>query len=89
MLAALTADHRGATRLCCLHVPFEETLRRHATKPEATEYGEGAMRGWYRELDLLSGAIERVIPAESSLGDTVQLIMSDTRLASQLADSPR
>jgi hypothetical protein len=57
-------------------------LRRHASKAEAeaAEYGEDEMRGWYRERDLLPGGLERVIPAESSLDETVRRIMADTEL---------
>jgi hypothetical protein len=80
MLTALRADHLGVTRCYYLDVPFEETLRRHATKPQAAEYGSAAMRGWYRGLDLLPGAAERVIPAETSLDETIGLIMTDARL---------
>jgi predicted ABC-type ATPase len=43
MLTALREDHQGTTRLYYLHVPFEETLRRHATKPQAADYGEAEM----------------------------------------------
>jgi chloramphenicol 3-O-phosphotransferase len=78
MLTALCADHRGATRLYYLHVPFEETLRRHATKPEATNYGEAEMATWYRELDLLPGVAEQIVSAETSLSDTVRRVMADT-----------
>ena len=87
MLTALSADHLGATRLYYLHVSFEETLRRHATKPEAAEYGEAEMRGWYRELDLLPDGMEHIVSAETSLSDTVQLIMSNTGLASEPTSS--
>jgi predicted kinase len=87
MLTALAGDHRGQTCLYYLHVPFEETLRRHATKPEAAEYGEAEMRGWYHELDLLPGGVEHIVSAETSLSDTVQLIMSDTGFASESASS--
>jgi hypothetical protein len=83
MLTALTADHQGATRLYYLHVPFEETLRRHATKLEATAYGEAEMSAWYRELDLIPDRNEHVITAEASVSDTVQLIMTDAGLASE------
>lgn len=81
MLAALRTDHQGLT--CCyyLHVPFEETLRRHAGKPQAAEYGAAEMRDWYRDLDLLPSAAERVIPAELSLDETVKRIMTDAELA--------
>jgi hypothetical protein len=57
----------------------EETLRRQATKPQAAEYGEAEMSAWYRELDLLPGGIDHVVSAETSLGDTVQLVMGGTR----------
>lgn len=87
MLTALCADHLGVTRRYYLHVPFTETLRRHATKLEATQYGEIEMAIWYRELDLLPGSVEQIISAETSLSDTVQRVMTDTRLASQPATS--
>ena len=81
MLTALCADHHGLT--CCYYfdVPFEETLRRHAGKPQAARYGAAEMSAWYRERDLLSGGIERVILAGSSLEDTVRRIMRDAGLA--------
>ncbi|MGW7791061.1 MULTISPECIES: kinase [Streptomyces] len=81
MLARLRADHRGPTHGYYLDVPFEETLVRHAGKPQAGEYGEAEMRAWYRHLDLLPGGVETVIGADSSLRETVDRIMSDTGLA--------
>jgi hypothetical protein len=87
MLTALCADHLGTTRRYYLQVPFEETLRRHATKPEATKYGEAEMATWYRELDLLPGGVEHIVSAEPSLSDTVQRVMTDTGFASQPAIS--
>ncbi|MFD5897372.1 AAA family ATPase [Streptomyces sp. NPDC060366] len=81
MLAALRADHRGPTRGYYLDVPFEETLARHAGKPQAGEYGEREMRDWYRRLDLLPGGDETVIGADSALAETVERIMLDTGLA--------
>lgn len=35
-------------------VPFEETVRRHNTKPNAHEYGEKELKEWWNERDLLS-----------------------------------
>lgn len=87
MLTALCADHLGVTRRYYLHVPFAETLRRHATKPEATQYGEAEMAAWYRELDLLPGRAEQIVSAQTSLRDTVQRVMTDTGLASEPATS--
>jgi predicted kinase len=83
MLTALCDDHQGTTRLYYLHVPFEETLRRHATKPQASEYGQTEMASWYRELDLLPGGIERIVSAETSLDGTVQLIAAEIGFAGE------
>jgi predicted ATPase len=81
MLTRLRADHCGPTHAYYLHVPFEETLVRHATRPIANEVGEPQLRDWYRELDLLPGGIETFIGADSTLGETVDRIMLDTGLA--------
>ncbi len=81
MVTALAEDHRGRSYFYYLDVPFEETLVRHASKPQASEYGRAEMRTWYRELDLLPGGIEIVIPATSSLDASVRRIMADTGLA--------
>jgi hypothetical protein len=80
MLTALIADHAGRSRAYYLDVPLAETLRRHATKPEADAYGEREMRDWYRDRDLLPGGVEQVIDASSSLDQTVRLIMADAGL---------
>ncbi|MCG0286611.1 kinase [Streptomyces sp. PSAA01] len=77
MLDALCRDHLGRTHGYYLDVPFAETLRRHATKPRADQYGEPELRGWYRPLDLLPGGGETVIPATSALAETVERVMRD------------
>ncbi|MFC8449335.1 AAA family ATPase [Kitasatospora sp. NPDC057223] len=80
MLEALARDHRGRSRCYYLDVDFAETLRRHATKPQADEYGETQLRDWYRPGDLLPGGIEQVIPAGSTLASSVERIMKDLDL---------
>lgn len=81
MLARLRADHRGPTHGYYLDIPFQETLARHATRPQASEYGETQMRDWYRPLDLLPGGLETVIRSDSSLHETIDRIMLETGLA--------
>ncbi|MDH6521381.1 putative ABC-type ATPase [Streptomyces sp. SAI-135] len=81
MLARLRADHRGPTHGYYLHVPFEQTLARHATKPIAHEVSEPQLRDWYRELDLLPGGVETVVGADSTLTETVGRVMAETGLA--------
>lgn len=80
MLDRLRRDHEGRAYFYYLHVPFDETMRRHAARPQAAEFGRAEMAAWYRELDLLPGGIEKIIPAASSLAATVCQIMSETGL---------
>ncbi|MGR3933597.1 kinase [Streptomyces sp. BRA346] len=80
MLDALREDHRGRTHAYYLDVPFAETVRRHATKPQAAEYGEAELRAWYRPLDLLPGGAETVIPATSGLDETVERVLRESGL---------
>ena len=88
MLTALISDHQGLTRCYYFDVPFEETLRRHAAKPQAGKYGAAEMQAWYRELDLLPGGIEQVIPAEMPQDEVVRRIMADSGLAATAAQAP-
>ena len=81
MLDALRRDHRGRTCAYYLDVPFAETVRRHATKPQAAEYGEAELRDWYRPLDLLPGGAETVIPAASGLEETAERVLREAGLA--------
>jgi hypothetical protein len=80
VLAQLLADHRGVTHCYYLNVPFEETLRRHASKPQADEYGETEMAEWYRPLDLVPELVDTTVPASSGLASTVQRILCETGL---------
>jgi hypothetical protein len=85
MLSALRAGHCGGSWFYYLDVPFEETLRRHATKPQAADYGAAEMSSWYRDNDLLPDGIEQVIPADSSLEQTVARVMTDAGLEQRSA----
>jgi predicted kinase len=80
MLTALIADRAGSALAYYLDVPWAETLRRHASKPQASEYGESEMRAWYHERDLLPGGLEQVIPDGSTLDETVRRIMAGSGL---------
>lgn len=61
-------------------VSFEETLRRHVTKPNAAEFGETEMRSWYNPDDRLGLAREWIIKEASSSDHAVEQILSDTGL---------
>jgi hypothetical protein len=83
MLTSLRADHRGSSWFYYLDVAFEETVRRHASKPQASEYGRAEMSGWYRERDVLPGGFEQVITEEVPLDTIVRQVMDDTGLGRQ------
>lgn len=63
-----------------MDVPFEETLRRHVTKPNAHEFGEEEMRRWWQEKDLTYFPEEKVISADSTLEQSIQVILKDIGL---------
>jgi len=80
MLAGLRSAHRGPSHFYYLDVTLDETIRRHATRPQAAEFTPDDMRDWYLRLDLLPSVPERVIGQESTLPDTVGLILAETGL---------
>lgn len=56
MQLALTADwekygYDKADRTSGKDISFEETLRRHQTKPNCASFGAKEMRRWWREKD--------------------------------------
>jgi hypothetical protein len=59
MLAGLRAEYGDRSSWWYLDVPFEQTLQRHATKPQASAYGRAEMSAWWHEHDLLPGDSSR------------------------------
>lgn len=85
MITSLVRDHRGVSSCYYLDVPLEATLVRHASKVDAAYLAhvtDDHLTSWYRELDLLPGGLETVIPADSTLQDTIARIARETDLAS-------
>ncbi|MHA6806307.1 AAA family ATPase [Salinifilum ghardaiensis] len=77
MLERLAAAHRGVTAAFYVDVSWEETLRRHAARPQAAEFGAEDMAGWYCPRDLLGWPEERLIPETTSPQGTVGCILAD------------
>lgn len=76
-LLGLAHDHRGLTRSYIWDLPFEETVRRHATKPVAGEFGPADMRQWWRGFQPVDGLGESVIGPDSDFDATVARISAD------------
>ncbi|MDQ1289198.1 MAG: hypothetical protein QG622_2764 [Actinomycetota bacterium] len=80
MLTQLIADHRGHTLCYWFDVSFDETVRRHATRPQRTRFTPEEMRPWYRHRDLLAGDVEILIPEDQDLAGTVERLLTDLAL---------
>jgi predicted kinase len=61
-------------------ISFEETLRRHQSKPNKHEFGEKEMRDWYKEKDLLQFVQETLVPETSSSEQTINTLISTCNL---------
>ena len=58
------------------NIPFEETLKRHLTKPNCNDFGEETMRRWWREKDIYDVLNEVCITAERDIENIVSDIYS-------------
>ncbi len=55
-------------------IPFEETLRRHRTKPNCNDFGEIEMRKWWREKDFSNVLSESIITMDEDLQNIIARI---------------
>ena len=58
-------------------IPFEETVRRHSTKPNRNDFGEDDMRRWWKEKDYLDMIPQTMIDKDMSVEEAVELIYRD------------
>jgi adenylylsulfate kinase-like enzyme len=76
MVRSLIAEHRGPSFVYYYDLPLSETLRRHASKPNAHEFGEKELSEWYVQGDMLGVAGEQLIGAEQTQEETVAHILA-------------
>ena len=60
------------------NVSFDETLKRHITKPNAHEFGEKEMQKWYKPNQHTGFDSERIIPESFTIDNTINKILSET-----------
>jgi len=77
-LKSVIAEHPGPAHVYYFHLPLAETLRRHATKPNATGYGHRELTKWYVPDDLLGIRGEQLLTAADSQQEIVARIVADT-----------
>lgn len=58
-------------------LPFEETLKRHQTKPNCMEFGAEAMKRWWRDKDFIGTIPETVLTREVELEDIIDLVYKE------------
>lgn len=80
MLGKLIDGFNGNAKIFYLDISFEETLRRHATKPalKAKEFGEKEMRQWWKDKDYLGVKGETILPESLSEDDLVQTALASS-----------
>lgn len=70
------ADDADDARFHAFDLPFEETARRHASRPRSAEFSTEVMREWYRGWDPLPFVAEQRIGAGEPLGAVVARILA-------------
>lgn len=71
----LVYDFEGLKKVYYLEVTFEKTLRRHATKPNAHEFGEKELKEWWKDKDYLGTDGEVVLSGDRSEDEILQVIV--------------
>lgn len=57
-----------------MDVQFDETLRRHSSRPQIAEFGEQEMKEWWDLASPMGHPYEAVIPESSTLEEAVKTI---------------
>lgn len=77
MLHRLLNDFSGRSYVYYLDIPFEETLKRHASRSKKNDFGEENMRSWWREKDYLGVKSEKIIGSELTETEIAANICND------------
>lgn len=77
MLRRLVEDHRGRATVYYFDVPFAETVRRHAGRPQAAEFTAKDMRAWYPASTSLGIHGERLIDPGMPIAEVIERLVSD------------
>jgi adenylate kinase family enzyme len=73
--------HEGESYMFYFDVSFEETLRRHSTRPnKAKDFGEAEMREWFPASHRSNHELEQIIPESFSIDETIRFIKKVSNL---------
>lgn len=73
-------DYADQSWLYYIKLSFEETWRRHQSRPKANAPWSDMLQKWYVADDSLGHATEQIIDESSSLEQVVDQILADTQL---------
>lgn len=77
VLLRLVDDHRGTSRCYLYDLSFDETVRRHATKPVANAFGVDDLRKWWRGCQPVQGLEEARVADSGTLESTVARVLRE------------
>lgn len=77
MLRKLTDDFDGKVFVYYFDISFQETLRRHTSKPNNDEFGKEEMREWWVEKDYLGVSNVNIINEDVSEDEVLAMIRQD------------
>jgi len=77
MLRKLINDFSGESHVYYFDIPIEVTIERHATKPNSHEFGEKELREWWVEKDYLGVPQEKMITADLSKDEILEMFVKD------------
>ncbi len=61
-------------------ISFEETIKRHRTKPNKDEWSESDMKDWYNPKDFMGHEFEHVVSENYSKDETINKIKEITKI---------
>ncbi|MCP4176725.1 MAG: kinase [bacterium] len=78
VLDRVICTHKGTSYIFYFDLSFEETAKRHQTRNHYTNFGVDEMRQWYPAAHRSNHHLERLIPEEFSIQQTVAHIKEVT-----------
>lgn len=68
------AAHPNENYIFYIDISFEETIKRHDTRPAKTQFGEEEMKEWWSLASPMGHTHETTIPESSTLEETIRTI---------------
>jgi len=72
------AQHKNNNFVFTYDISFEETIRRHQTKPNKHAWSETDMQDWYKSEDFIGYDFEYKIPEKFTYAQTLKFILDKT-----------